>query len=65
VALDIIDLIAEDSGIYTCRAVNMLGADETNCNLKVTSKKCPNLLVFRQIFCYLRAILAIFLMKKS
>nr|CAD7404271.1 unnamed protein product [Timema cristinae] len=33
VALDIIDLIAEDSGTYTCRAVNLVGADETTCNL--------------------------------
>lgn len=44
VALDIIDLIAEDTGLYTCRAVNMLGADETNCSLKVTGKKSPILL---------------------
>ncbi|XP_033606475.1 titin isoform X1 [Cryptotermes secundus] len=33
VALDIIDLIAEDSGTYTCRAVNLVGADETTCTL--------------------------------
>ncbi|CAH2104070.1 unnamed protein product [Euphydryas editha] len=33
VALDIIDLIAEDSGIYTCRAVNLLGTDEVSCRL--------------------------------
>lgn len=33
VALDIIDLIAEDSGTYTCRAVNNVGADETTCSL--------------------------------
>lgn len=33
VALDIIDLIAEDSGQYTCRAVNLVGCDETTCNL--------------------------------
>ncbi|RZF33252.1 hypothetical protein LSTR_LSTR014826, partial [Laodelphax striatellus] len=33
VALDIVDLIAEDSGVYTCRAVNVVGADETNCKL--------------------------------
>ncbi|EEB18956.1 conserved hypothetical protein [Pediculus humanus corporis] len=34
VALDIIDLITEDSGIYTCRATNMLGMDETTCSLQ-------------------------------
>lgn len=34
VALDIIDLIAEDSGVYTCRAVNSIGSDETQCNLE-------------------------------
>ncbi|XP_023947919.2 titin [Bicyclus anynana] len=33
VALDIIDLIAEDSGVYTCRAVNQLGTDEVSCRL--------------------------------
>lgn len=33
VALDIIDLIAEDSGVYTCRAVNLVGFDEVQCNL--------------------------------
>ncbi|KAE8746083.1 hypothetical protein FOCC_FOCC007207 [Frankliniella occidentalis] len=33
VALDIIDLIAEDSGTYTCRAVNLMGSDETTCTL--------------------------------
>jgi len=39
VALDIIDLIAEDSGTYTCRAVNLVGADETTCTLVCRSKK--------------------------
>ncbi|CAH1976506.1 unnamed protein product [Acanthoscelides obtectus] len=34
VALDIVDLIAEDSGTYTCRATNLVGADEVNCHLK-------------------------------
>lgn len=34
VALDIVDLIAEDSGIYTCRAVNLVGSDETQVSLK-------------------------------
>ena len=33
VALDIIGLIAEDSGVYTCRAVNLIGSDETTSNL--------------------------------
>lgn len=33
VALDIIDVIAEDSGQYTCRAVNLVGTDETTCTL--------------------------------
>lgn len=37
VALDIIGLIAEDSGTYTCRAMNMLGMDETTCTLKCYS----------------------------
>lgn len=34
VALDIVDLIAEDSGTYTCRAVNLVGVDETHCTLQ-------------------------------
>lgn len=33
VALDIIDLIAEDSGTYTCRATNLVGRDEVQCRL--------------------------------
>lgn len=33
VALDIVDLIAEDSGTYTCRAMNAVGSDETTCSL--------------------------------
>ncbi|XP_046465810.1 titin isoform X2 [Neodiprion pinetum] len=33
VALDVIDLIAEDSGTYTCRAVNLVGSDEAVCTL--------------------------------
>lgn len=38
VALDIVDLIAEDSGTYTCRAVNMVGTDEVSCTLKCRGK---------------------------
>lgn len=34
VALDIVDLISEDSGTYTCRATNMIGTDETMCTLQ-------------------------------
>lgn len=39
VALDIIDLIAEDSGVYTCRAVNHIGTDETQCALDCRSSQ--------------------------
>lgn len=39
VALDIIDLIAEDSGVYTCRAVNLVGTDETQCTLDCRSSQ--------------------------
>jgi hypothetical protein len=47
VALDIIDLIAEDSGTYTCRAVNLVGADETTCTLICRSKRyLANIKVF-------------------
>lgn len=31
--MDIVDAIAEDSGTYTCRAVNLIGSDETSCTL--------------------------------
>ncbi|KAJ8687530.1 hypothetical protein QAD02_023324, partial [Eretmocerus hayati] len=37
VALDVIDLIAEDSGTYTCRAVNLVGSDEVCCALSCRS----------------------------
>lgn len=33
VALDIIDLISEDSAIYSCRATNLVGMDEVTCTL--------------------------------
>lgn len=39
VALDIIGLIAEDSGVYTCRAQNAVGVDETSANLSCKSSK--------------------------
>lgn len=32
-----IDLIAEDSGTYTCRAVNLVGSDEVSCTLSCRS----------------------------
>lgn len=37
VALDIIDVIEEDTGTYTCRAINLLGTDDTNCHLTCRS----------------------------
>ncbi|XP_044003588.1 titin isoform X2 [Aphidius gifuensis] len=37
VALDVIDLIAEDSGMYTCKAINLVGSDEVNCHLSCRS----------------------------
>lgn len=39
VALDIVDLIAEDSGVYTCRAVNLIGIDETQVKLDCRSSQ--------------------------
>uniref|UniRef100_A0A0K8UMS0 Regulatory protein zeste n=1 Tax=Bactrocera latifrons TaxID=174628 RepID=A0A0K8UMS0_BACLA len=39
VALDIVDLISEDSGIYTCRAVNLIGSDETRVELQCRSSE--------------------------
>lgn len=37
VALDILDVIEEDSGVYTCRAVNSLGTDEFQLRLNCES----------------------------
>lgn len=39
VALDILQLIAEDSGIYTCVATNAKGSDEVTVRLNVSSSK--------------------------
>ncbi len=39
VALDIIGLIAEDSGEYTCRAVNKIGSDETVVHLSCNNSR--------------------------
>ena len=39
VALDIIGLIAEDSGVYTYRAQNAVGVDETTINFSCKSSK--------------------------
>ncbi|KAK8746935.1 hypothetical protein OTU49_016904 [Cherax quadricarinatus] len=35
VALDISDIIEEDTGVYTCVATNLMGKDEISANLKV------------------------------
>lgn len=45
VALDISDLIEEDSGVYTCVATNLMGKDEITANLKCLSelKRQPDL----------------------
>ncbi|OXU24124.1 hypothetical protein TSAR_014966 [Trichomalopsis sarcophagae] len=37
VALEVIGVIAEDSGVYTCRAENLVGRDEVNCTLSCRS----------------------------
>ncbi|CAG0878668.1 unnamed protein product [Darwinula stevensoni] len=39
VALDIADLIAEDSGLYTCRATNLAGVDESSAQLIVKGSR--------------------------
>lgn len=38
VALDILNIIPEDAGVYTCRATNSIGQAETSANLRVTGK---------------------------
>jgi titin len=38
VALDILYAYAEDSGTYTCHAVNMIGETSTSCSLNVSAK---------------------------
>ena len=39
VALDIVGLIPEDAGVYTCRAENLNGADQVDVELKVKGTK--------------------------
>ena len=38
VALDIVGLIEEDNGVYTCRATNNQGVDETSAILRCSSE---------------------------
>lgn len=38
VALDILNVIQADAGVYTCRATNVMGQAETSANLRVTGK---------------------------
>ena len=60
VALDIMDTISDDSGVYTCRATNLAGSCEIQARLICHSKKSPCLshrgksLIFLQIFEFLR-----------
>ena len=42
VALDITDVISEDSGLYTCRATNLVGSTEIQANLVCSSKFISN-----------------------
>lgn len=36
VALDLLNVINADAGVYTCRATNVKGQDETSANLRIT-----------------------------
>lgn len=36
VALDILNVISTDAGVYTCRATNIKGYDDTSANLRIT-----------------------------
>ncbi|RXG68646.1 Titin, partial [Armadillidium vulgare] len=38
VALDVLNVIDQDAGVYTCRASNVMGQAETSANLRVTDK---------------------------
>lgn len=38
VALDILNVINADAGVYTCRATNVMGQAETSANLRITGK---------------------------
>lgn len=46
VSLDILHTIAEDSGVYTCRAVNDKGEASSSCNFTVTAR--PSIVFQRQ-----------------
>lgn len=39
VALDILSVYAEDSGVYTCKATSSLGQAVTSCTVKCTGNK--------------------------
>lgn len=47
VSLDILNVYAEDSGEYVCRAVNEYGEDFTKAN--ITCKKLPNIILQNQV----------------
>ena len=38
VALDILNVITADAGVYTCRATNVKGQDDTSANLRITGE---------------------------
>jgi len=47
VALDIKNVIPEDTGVYTCRATNLVGADQVECEL--ICKKTKSIVSDRQV----------------
>lgn len=44
VALDLLNVITADAGVYTCRATNVKGQDETSANLRITGGLLPGTL---------------------
>ena len=51
VTLDIVSLRGDDSGIYTCRAVNLMGEAVSTCTLKVEGKTFRELSLYCQVLC--------------
>lgn len=43
VALDLLNVITADAGVYTCRATNVKGQDETSANLRITGESLGEL----------------------
>lgn len=51
VALDLLGVYPEDSGVYTCQARNQMGEAVTSCAVKILGKKVLNILFYPFVKC--------------